>query len=72
MVVQGEGGFPSIGTCKAALFASGEDSESWANAITLIRTAILNGVNAQAWLPNRLGRMVCCEVRATELAKLLP
>jgi transposase len=60
-------------TRKAALFAgSAGGGETWAIAATLIRTAILNGVNPQAWLADVLGRMVRGEVRATELASLLP
>ena len=60
-------------TRKAALFAGSEGGgESWAIATTLIRTAILNGVNPQAWLADVLERMVRGEVRSTQLASLLP
>jgi hypothetical protein len=64
---------PIVVTRKAALFAGSEGGgEIWAIATTLIRTAILNGVNPQAWLTNVLERMVRGEVRSTELASLLP
>jgi transposase len=64
---------PVVVTRKAALFAGSEGGgESWAIATTLIRTAILNGVNPQAWLTDVLERMVRGEVRSTELATLLP
>jgi transposase len=64
---------PICVTRKAALFAGSEGGgESWAIATTLIRTAILNGVNPQTWLADVLERMVRGEVRATELATLLP
>lgn len=60
-------------TRKAALFAGSEGGgENWAIATTLIRTAILSGVNPQAWLTDVLERMVRGEVRSTELASLLP
>jgi transposase len=64
---------PVVVTRKAALFAGSEGGgETWAIATTLIRTAIINGVNPQAWLTDVLERMVRGEVRATELATLLP
>ena len=64
---------PICVTRKAALFAGSEaGGETWAIATTLIRTAILNGVNPQAWLADVLERMVSGEVRSTELARLLP
>ena len=64
---------PIVVTRKAALFAGSEGGgENWAIATTLIRTAILSGVNPQAWLTDVLERMVRGEVRATELASLLP
>lgn len=64
---------PVVVTRKAALFAGSEGGgESWAIATTLIRTAISNGVNPQAWLTDVLERMVRGEVRSTELATLLP
>ena len=64
---------PIVVTRKAALFAGSEGGgETWAIATTLIRTAIINGVNPQAWLTAVLERMVRGEVRATELASLLP
>ena len=64
---------PVVVTRKAALFAGSEGGgETSAIATTLIRTAISNGVNPQAWLADVLERMVRGEVRATELATLLP
>jgi transposase len=64
---------PVVVTRKAALFAGIEGGgESWAIATTLIRTAILSGINPQAWLTDVLERMVRGEVRSTELASLLP
>jgi len=64
---------PVVVTRKAALFAGSEGGgENWAIATTLIRTAILNGVNPQAWLTDVLERMVRGEVCSTELASLLP
>jgi hypothetical protein len=64
---------PICVTRKAALFAGSEGGgENWAIATTLVRTAILNGVNPQAWLNDVLARMVRGEVRSTELATLLP
>ena len=64
---------PICVTRKAALFAGSEGGgESWAIATTLIRTAILNGANPQAWLTDVLERMVRGDVRSTELATLLP
>ena len=64
---------PVVVTRKAALFAGSEGGgENWAIATTLIRTAIINGVNPQAWLTDVLERMVRGEVRSTELASLLP
>ncbi len=60
-------------TDKAALFAGSEGGgETWAIATTLTRTAILNGVNPQAWLTDVPEWMVRGELRATELATLLP
>jgi len=64
---------PVAVTRKAALFAGSEGGgETWAIATTLIRTAILNGVDPQAWLTDTLERMVSGEVRSTQLASLLP
>ena len=64
---------PVAVTRKAALFAGSEGGgETWAIATTLIRTAILNGINPQAWLTDVLERMVSGEVRSTQLATLLP
>jgi hypothetical protein len=64
---------PVVATRKAALFAGSEGGgETWAIATTLIHTAILNGVNPPAWLTDVLEQMVGGEVRATELAGLLP
>jgi hypothetical protein len=60
-------------TRKAALFAGSEGGgATWAIATTLIRTAILNGINPQAWLTDVLERVVSGEVRSTQLVTLLP
>jgi transposase len=64
---------PICVTRKAALFAGSEGGgENWAIATTLIRTAIINGTNPQAWLTDVLEQMVRGEVRSTELATFLP
>ncbi len=64
---------PVAVTRKAALFAGSEGGgENWAIATTLIRTAILNGLDPQAWLRDALEGMVSGEVRSTQLAVLLP
>jgi hypothetical protein len=64
---------PVVVTRKAALCAGTEGGgENWAIATTLIRSAIINGVNPQAWLTDILERMVRGEVRSTERATLLP
>ena len=64
---------PVAKTRRAALFAGSEGGgRNWAIATTLIRTAILNGVNPQAWLTDVLERMVCGEVKSTALHTLLP
>lgn len=64
---------PVVVTRKAALFAGSEGGgESSAIATTLIRTAIINGVNPWAKLSEVLERMVRGEVRSPELASLLP
>lgn len=64
---------PVATTRRAALFAGSEGGgEHWAIATTLVRTAILNGVNPQAWLTDVLERMVRKEVLSTELETLLP
>ena len=64
---------PVVVTRKAALFAGSEGGgETWAITTTLIRTAIINGINPQTWLTDVLERMVRGEVRSTELATLLP
>lgn len=64
---------PLAMTRKAALFAGSEGGgDNWAITNTLIRTAILNGINPQAWLTDVLERMVSGEVRSTQLATLLP
>jgi transposase len=64
---------PVAVTRKATLFAGSEGGgENWAIAATLIRTAILNGLDPQAWLRDALERMVSGEVRSTALATLLP
>jgi transposase len=64
---------PVATTRRAALFAGSEGGgENWAIATTLIRTAILNGVNPQAWLTDVLERMVRGEVSNKALHTLLP
>ena len=60
-------------TRKAALFAGSEGGgETWPTATTLVRTAIMNGLDPQPWLRDVLERMVSGAVRPTELATLLP
>ena len=64
---------PVAVTRKAALFAGSEGGgENWAIAATLIRTAILNGVDPQAWLTDVLEQMVSGKVNSRSLAELLP
>ena len=64
---------PVAVTRKAALFAGSEGGgENWAIATTLIRTAILNGVDPQAWLTDVLEQMVSGKVKNRSLASLLP
>jgi hypothetical protein len=64
---------PVAVTRKAALFAGSEGGgENWAIATTLIRTAILNGVDPQAWLTGVLEQMVSGKVNSFSLASLLP
>jgi transposase len=64
---------PVAVTRKAALFAGSEGGgENWAIASTLIRTAILNGVDPQAWLTDVLEQMVSGKVNSRSLASLLP
>jgi len=64
---------PVAVTRKAALFAGSEGGgENWAIAATLIRTAILNGVDPQAWLTDVLEQMVSGKVNSRSLASLLP
>lgn len=64
---------PVAVTRKAALFAGSEGGgENWAVATTLIRTAILNGVDPQAWLTDVLEQMVSGKVNNRSLASLLP
>ena len=64
---------PVAVTLKAALFAGSEGGgENWAIAATLIRTAILNGVDPQAWLTGVLEQMVSGKVNSFSLASLLP
>lgn len=64
---------PVAVTRKAALFAGSEGGgENWAIATTLIRTAILNGVDPQAWLTDVLEQMVSGKVSSRSLAELLP
>jgi hypothetical protein len=46
--------------------------DNWAIATTLVRTAILNGVNPQIWLTDVLERMVRGEVSSKALHTLLP
>jgi hypothetical protein len=41
-------------------------------AAALVRAAVLNGVNPQAWLADALERMVRGQVTSTGLAELLP
>lgn len=64
---------PVVVTRKAALFAGSEaGGANWAIATTLVRTAVLNGVNPQAWLTDVLERMVRDEVTSMGLDTLLP
>jgi transposase len=64
---------PVATTRRAALFAGSEGGgQNWAIATTLVRTAILNGVNPQVWLTDLLQRMVTGRVRSTALETLLP
>jgi transposase len=64
---------PVATTRRAALFAGSEGGgRNWAIATTLVRTAILNDVNPQAWLTDVLEQMVRGEVKSTELETLLP
>nr|WP_192912561.1 IS66 family transposase [Paracraurococcus ruber] len=64
---------PVAKTRRAALFAGSEGGgDNWAIATTLVRTAILNGVNPQAWLTDVLQRMVRGEVSSKALHTLLP
>lgn len=58
---------------RRAIAAAGEGGgETWAIATTLVRTAILNGVNPQAWLTDVLERMARGEVKSPALRTLLP
>jgi len=64
---------PVAVTRKAALFAGSEGGgENWAIAATLIRTAILNGVDPHAWLTDVLEQMVSGKVNNRSLSSLLP
>lgn len=64
---------PVAKTRRAGLFAGSEGGgENWATATTLVRTAILNGANPQAWLTDMLERMVRGEVSSKALHTLLP
>jgi transposase len=64
---------PVATTRRAALFAGSEGGgDNWAIATTLVRTAILNGVNPQVWLTDVLERMVRGEVSSKALHTLLP
>ena len=60
-------------TRKNALFAGSDGgARSWAMAMTLIRTAKLNGVEPMAWLTDLLERVVSGRTKAHELHSLLP
>jgi transposase len=60
---------PVAVTRKAALFAGSEGGgANWAIAATLIRTAILNGVDPQAWLTDVLEQMVSGKVNSRAIA----
>jgi hypothetical protein len=62
-----------IDTAQLALMLGQEGGgANWAIAATLIRTAILNGVDPQAWLTNVLEQMVSGKVNSRNLAALLP
>jgi transposase len=64
---------PSVLTRKNALFAGSDGgARHWAQAMTLIQTAKLNGVNPMAWLTDVLERVVSGRTKAHELASLLP
>lgn len=64
---------PVAVTRKAALFAGSEAGGAhWAIATTLIRTALMNGVEPEAWLARVLQMMVRGEVLSTQLDALLP
>jgi transposase len=64
---------PVATTRRAALFAGSEGGgDNWAIATTLVRTAILNGINPQVWLTAVLERMVRGEVSSKALHTLLP
>lgn len=64
---------PVAVTRKAALFAGSEaGGANWAIATTLIRTALMNDVEPEAWLTDVLRRMVCGDVRSNGLDALLP
>ena len=62
----------------ATVYAQLDMGDSWrigvdpSETTTLVRTAILNGVNPQAWLTDVLERMVTGRVRSTALETLLP
>ena len=62
-----------IDTAQLALMLGQEGGgANWAIAATLIRTAILNGVDPQAWLTDVLEQMVSGKVNSRNLAALLP
>ena len=62
-----------IDTAQLALMLGQEGGgANWAIAATLIRTAILNGVDPQAWLTDVLEQMVNGKVNSRSLASLLP
>ncbi|MFM8616630.1 MAG: IS66 family transposase, partial [Alphaproteobacteria bacterium] len=62
---------PVAVTRKAALFAGSEGGgENWAIAATLIRTAILNGVDPRAWLTDVLEQMVSGKVKSRKFSTL--
>lgn len=56
-----------------SLFAGSESgAESWAVLSSLINTALLNGVDPQAWLTDVLERIVSGRTKANQLSELLP
>ncbi len=64
---------PHTLTRKNALFAGSDGgARHWAIAMTLIRTAKLNGVDPMAWLTDVLERVVSGRTKSHELESLLP